>query len=137
MKPGWTRRLLKRIGPTWLSAPVRRVIQAICFIAFLWLFFYVAWPNGVGGAKVLGPREKIPAEAFLALDPLLSLSTAIAARAWVWSLVWAAGILTACILFPRGFCGYLCPLGTLIDLFDWAVGKRNTFGGGRARLRRR
>ena len=30
------------------------------------------------------------------------------------------------MLIPRGFCGYLCPLGTLIDLFDWAIGKRVT-----------
>lgn len=33
-------------------------------------------------------------------------------------------ILIVCVLIPRGFCGYLCPLGTLIDLFDWAIGKR-------------
>ncbi len=32
--------------------------------------------------------------------------------------------LLACVLVPRGFCGYLCPLGTLIDLFDWIVGRR-------------
>ena len=25
---------------------------------------------------------------------------------------------------PRGFCGYICPLGTVIDLFDWAIGRR-------------
>jgi ferredoxin len=124
VKAGWMRRMLKRVGPTWLSSPVRRVVQGVCFLAFLWLFFYVAWPNGISGAAALAGRQKIPAASFLAMDPLLSLSTAIAARAWVWSLVWAAGILTACILFPRGFCGYLCPLGTLIDLFDWALGKR-------------
>jgi len=58
------------------------------------------------------------------LDPLVALSTAVAAKAWVWSLAWAGGLLLICVLFPRGFCGYLCPLGTLIDLFDWAIGRR-------------
>ena len=33
-------------------------------------------------------------------------------------------ILLICLIVPRGFCGYLCPLGTTIDLFDWAVGSR-------------
>ena len=35
-------------------------------------------------------------------------------------------ILAVCVLIPRGFCGYLCPLGTLIDLFDWSIGRRVT-----------
>ena len=56
----------------------------------------------------------------------MSLSTALAAQSWVWSLTAAGIILGVCIFIPRGFCGYLCPLGTLIDLFDWAVGKRVT-----------
>jgi ferredoxin len=30
------------------------------------------------------------------------------------------------VFIPRGFCGYLCPLGTLIDLFDWSIGRRVT-----------
>jgi ferredoxin len=226
-KPGWARRVLKRVGPTALSSPVRRVIQAICFLAFLWLFFYVTWPydaepqqtGGVsagwrveeidaetgnlrlhGGAALdwsaqlggslhlvderapdamrgeigklsiveleadritlepespftdeqidtfltsagvwslherspwpshyadnLAEKETLPADTFLVIDPLVSLSTAIAARSWVWSLAGAAIILIVCILIPRGFCGYLCPLGTLIDLFDWTVSKR-------------
>ena len=29
-----------------------------------------------------------------------------------------------CLLIPRGFCGYVCPMGTLIDLCDWVVGRR-------------
>ena len=57
-------------------------------------------------------------------DLLVSLSTVIASRAWVWSLVSAGAILLICVVIPRGFCGYLCPLGTLIDLFDWSIGSR-------------
>ncbi|CAN5598987.1 hypothetical protein BH10PLA1_BH10PLA1_05830 [soil metagenome] len=125
VKPGLLRRVLKAIGPTWHSSPVRRVVQSVCMIAFVWLFFYVCWPYGMKDySAAMVQREKIHAESFLIIDPLVSLSTAIAAKAWVWSLTWAVGILTACVLFPRGFCGYLCPLGTLIDLFDWALGKR-------------
>jgi ferredoxin len=54
----------------------------------------------------------------------VSISTAIASRQWIWSLGCAAAILIVCVVIPRGFCGYICPLGTLIDLFDWALGRR-------------
>ncbi len=232
---GWVRRGLRRLGITWLSAPVRRVSQTICFLAFLSLFFFVTWPydarppSGVeassgwrfaefgqtdgridfeatavpawmkpgsvafaveeddsgligGDAAEPGPipirleemtsdrirfvplrelddedvdrfllglatwklfsrdptawpshyadnlqrKEWLPAEFFLVIDPLVSLSTAIASRSWVWSLSSAAIILIICLLIPRGFCGYICPLGTLIDLFDWSIGRRVT-----------
>ncbi len=218
------RKLLRQIGPTVLSAPLRRAVQALCFLVFLWLFFYVCWPyharpqatgmiqegwrvakfeQASGGLSLenehaaqqlrvgqkrflvdeglvagffrvtavddklvqlvpetplsaeqidrvlfgagtwalheiepgkwpshyaddLARKEIVPAESFLVIDPLVSLSTAIAARSWVWSLVCAGIILLACVFIPRGFCGYLCPLGTLIDLFDWAIGRRVT-----------
>jgi ferredoxin len=127
VRPGFLRRVLAKMGPTWLSSPVRRVIQAVCFVAFCWLFFYVAWPyGGTDYHATMAAKEKIPATTFLAIDPLVSLSTALAAKAWVWSLLWAAGIMLVCVIFPRGFCGYLCPLGTLIDLFDWSIGKHVT-----------
>src|SRR5690242_11171566 len=43
-KPGLIRKALKRIGDSWLSSPVRRVVQGICFVLFFWLFCYVCWP---------------------------------------------------------------------------------------------
>ncbi|MCA8987459.1 MAG: 4Fe-4S binding protein, partial [Planctomycetaceae bacterium] len=82
------------------------------------------WPSHY--ADNLARKEYLTAEFFLIIDPLVSLSTAIASRSWVWSLASAATILVVCILIPRGFCGYICPLGTLIDLFDWTLGKRMT-----------
>ena len=82
------------------------------------------WPSHY--TRDLAQKQIIPAETFLVIDPLVSLSTAIAARSWVWSLMCAAMILLICILIPRGFCGYICPLGTLIDLFDWMIGRRVT-----------
>ncbi len=227
-KPGLFRAWLKRIGPTWLSAPVRRVCQSLCFALFLTLFFYVCWPYSArparvwancvptspneaneidvsregapfvglqvgdvvhasdpaatdpqrgyvgplkvvkvgqeritlaptdafspekleelrfsgGGPWTLGERrptdwpshyadslqakEFLPSESLLVIDPLVAISTVLAAKAWVWSLVCAGGILVVAVLVPRGFCGYICPLGTLIDLFDWTIGRRVT-----------
>lgn len=221
---GKLRRMCRKIGPTVLAAPLRRIVQSVCFITFLVLFFIVCWPYnaqpvvdgqisdgwnfrevdqatgelrfvaapatdpstftvtnnvfladqrgallsgrivhidhessallpdeplssdvmqqlllGTGSwafhefepgkwpshyADNLVRKEKVPADIFLIIDPLVSISTAIASRSWVWSLISACVILIVCILIPRGFCGYLCPLGTLIDLFDWAIGKR-------------
>lgn len=228
-KPGLARRWLKQLGPSWLSAPLRRASQAACFALFLLLFFYVCWPysarpsrtwpslqpaaptednrievsaseddlqgllvgnvvhasdsaSAATGPSYVGPlkvasktpgkvtlvpteefssekleelrfsvggpwtlherhpdewpahyaeslhrKERIPAESLLIIDPLVAISTAIASRTWVWSLTFAGAILAVAILVPRGFCGYICPLGTLIDLFDWALGKRVTF----------
>ncbi len=82
-----------------------------------------SWPSHYAD-DLQAKQQAAPAELFLALDPLVSLSTALAARSWIWSLSFAAVILAICLAVPRGFCGYVCPLGTLIDLFDWALGRR-------------
>ncbi|MBA2482200.1 MAG: 4Fe-4S binding protein [Planctomycetes bacterium] len=134
-KKSWARRMLGRLGKTVEFAPVRRAIQTAAFLVFLALVFWVSWPYDARPdpsrtgwpshyADNLATKEFLPVEGYLAIDPLVALSTAVAARTWVWSLASAAGILILCMLVPRGFCGYLCPLGTMIDMFDWAVGRR-------------
>ena len=118
-------RALRTVGHSWSASPLRRLAQAAAFVLFLVLFFYVAWPYGSGGfAEIRSRKEIIDIESFLALDPLVGLSAAIADRAWVWSLPFAGVILAISLLVPRIFCGYLCPMGTTIDLFDWAVSNR-------------
>ena len=118
-------RILASLGPTWSGSPVRRAIQALCLLAFLALFFYVCWPYGSRQyAEAFRAKEVIDAELFLVLDPLVSISTAIAARTLVWSLKAAGVVILVCLVFPRAFCGYVCPLGTLLDGFDWLVGHR-------------
>ena len=227
-KRGAIRWLLRKLGASWLASPVRRGIQAVCWLTFLLLFLVTCWPysarpvsrqalvrisqfkevvpgtgefvfevldeigtqafpsivylcfysNGkdeveavfqsritkfesrrvhmeVDGSagelleKVLTAtrgtwnlyahdpqewpthyavdlerKEWLPAEFFLAIDPLVSLSTSLAARQWVWSISCAGLILAVCVFIPRAFCGYFCPLGTTIDLFDWLISQR-------------
>ncbi len=134
-KRGIIRKTLRYLGQGWEASPIRRIIQTASFVLFVLLFFYVCWPYSAVPdpdahgwpahyADDFATKERIDAETFLALDPLVAFSTSIAAQTWVWSLAWASVILAIGFFFPRGFCGYLCPLGTLIDLFDWSVGKR-------------
>ncbi|NQT88031.1 4Fe-4S binding protein [bacterium] len=114
-----------RIGKTWFAKPLRRTIQALCLGLFLFLFFYVCWPYGSRHhAEGMAARELIPAETFLSLDPLVAVSTSLTSSSWGPALSWAAVLLAVCLLFPRGLCSFVCPFGTLIDLFDWAVGRR-------------
>ena len=122
------RKVLWMLGPTWLASPIRRIVQSVCFVGFLVFLFYVCWPYGSRDyAATMQAKELLDAEMFLTLDPLLSISTALAARTWIFSLAWAAVIILICLLVPRGFCGYVCPLGTLLDIFDWAIGRRIKF----------
>ncbi|HPM79998.1 MAG TPA: 4Fe-4S binding protein [Candidatus Anammoximicrobium sp.] len=117
---------LQLIGPVTRASPIRRGLQVLCLLAFLYAFFYVCWPYAeTFNEDTFSNKESFQVELFLLIDPLVGLSTALAGRfvngATLW---WAAAILAVCLLVPRGFCGYLCPLGTLIDAFDWLVGRR-------------
>jgi ferredoxin len=116
---------LRKIGPTWQAAPIRRTVQALCLLVYLDLFFRVAWPYSAAfSQQVLAGKEWLPVEVFLWLDPLVGLSTALAARWWNVALIGMAAVLAIGLVFQRAFCGYLCPLGTCIDLFDFLVGRR-------------
>lgn len=113
---------LSALGPTWRSSPVRRIIQSICLAGFVVLFVYVCWPYGSSQyGESFAAKEVVKAEVFLVLDPLVSISTAIAARMWVWPLGYAIAVMAVCLVLPRGFCSYVCPLGTVLDVFDRAV----------------
>ena len=118
-------RWLARVGPVTRSSPVRRGIQLVCLLLFLYAFFYVCWPYSERfDETTFRAKESFKAELFLLIDPLVGLSTALAGRALNWpTLFWMIGILAFCVLVPRAFCGYFCPLGTLIDGFDWLIGR--------------
>jgi ferredoxin len=103
---------------------VRRAVQCASLALYLYLFFCVSWPYArILSSQVPGASEWMPVEAFLWIDPLVGLSTAVAARSWNVALIGMAAVLALSLVLPRGFCGYLCPLGTLIDGFDFALGR--------------
>lgn len=111
------------MAPSWASTPSRRLAQTLSLALFLVLVFHSSWPYRFeyeGAGVELSPLVEL----FLILDPLVAASTSLAAKTAVWSLAVATLVLLVCIVIPRWFCVYVCPLGTLIDLFDWSVGRR-------------
>ncbi len=89
----------------------RRWAQLICLFIFLVLLAAAA-------------RMKLP-ELFLAMDPALVGLTFLAARTFEWIFIAALFVLAVTPLFGRIFCGYICPMGTTIDLSDAKLARKS------------
>jgi len=87
----------------------RRVRQAFQWIA---LAFYIYLLFAALQRRVAFPL----ADLFFRLDPLVAIAATVAGRSWIPRLVPALFILALTLLLGRVWCGWLCPLGTLLDL---------------------
>ncbi len=88
----------------WVRA--RKTVQVAALIAFLLLFLASrqgGWP---------GNLINIP----MRLDPLLVLSQTIASRTLLLGSALALIVVAGTLVFGRAWCGWLCPLGTTLDL---------------------
>jgi MauM/NapG family ferredoxin protein len=94
----------------------RRVSQVL----FLALFFALALRVRLSenGAPV------VDADFFFKIDPLVSLSTALAARSLAVIAIPALVVLVATVLLGRVFCGWICPLGAVHAAASWFRAKR-------------
>ncbi len=98
------RRRPRRTGSRWVTA--RKTVQYLALVAFLALFL---WSRQGGWAPGL---VNIP----MRLDPLLVLSSALASRTFVAGSALVLITIIGTLVFGRAWCGWLCPLGTLLDL---------------------
>ena len=90
--------------------PIRRVVQIIFLLMFLWFFWQARW-HGVG--------QTAPQQPFLRMDALSAIATWLAPTPRPWGpFLPALAILVVTLLLGRVFCGWMCPLGTVIDIFD-------------------
>ncbi len=104
------RRLFSR---PWTS--LRKLIQALALLSFLALFV-------VARSETPGSTTNL----FLRLDPLLALVNLLASRAFVAGAAVALITVALTFLTGRSWCGWLCPLGTILDwipLHRWKKGK--------------
>jgi polyferredoxin len=88
---------------------LRQTVQGVVFLTFLAL---------IVGAKrgLLSPElGNLPVR----LDPLTSLLSFLAGRVLVPGLLLSLGMVLLTLLAGRAWCGWLCPLGTALDLFPF------------------
>jgi polyferredoxin len=82
--------------------------QIFFFTAFFVLLWQARYP-------LQGP---FPMDLFLRLDPLLGILLSIASRVVMFSFALAFIIIILTLIFGRAFCGWVCPLGTTLDVTD-------------------
>jgi MauM/NapG family ferredoxin protein len=87
----------------WRSA--RRWVQALSLLAFTALVVFTQRDAPVA----------VDAGVLVGMDPLAALVATVAQRRWLMVFLPAVGILLATLLLGRVWCGWLCPLGTLLD----------------------
>lgn len=67
---------------------------------------------GLQGLKIPFPLAKLP----ILLDPLAILTNLLASRMFLTSSLLALITISLTIVFGRAWCGWVCPLGTILDL---------------------
>ncbi len=92
-------------GP-WITA--RKVVQYLSLLAFAALFITASKTDWNGSLVNLPMR----------LDPLLMLANLLASRAFLAGSALALLVVVLSLVFGRAWCGWLCPMGTVLDLFS-------------------
>jgi polyferredoxin len=84
---------------------IRQAVQILALLLFLALFVYTNAQR----------PHRFWTDIFSRLDPLLMLAASLAGRALLSGIALAGIILLLTLLFGRVWCGWLCPLGTVLE----------------------
>lgn len=84
---------------------VRQVVQGLALALYVYLLF----------AGLQRRAAFSLADLFFRFDPLAALAAMVASRAWIERLALALGTVALTLVIGRVWCGWLCPLGTLLE----------------------
>jgi MauM/NapG family ferredoxin protein len=95
---------------------LRRTNQLLFLALFFFLTAFPSWSS----------THLLPPETFLLIDSMTCVSSMISARMWITGAGIGLLVLLLSGLLGRFFCGWVCPLGTCIDLADeWTANSEN------------
>jgi ferredoxin len=93
---------------------IRIAVQVLFFVLFCYLL--------LGTLQTI--NTVLPHDLFFLADPLAGIGAILASRTWIVPMIiGGAIILLASLFFGRAWCGWVCPLGTVID---WVPARRVT-----------
>jgi MauM/NapG family ferredoxin protein len=95
----------KRAGKQWVW--VRQVVQ----LALLLLFLYLVWSTTKKGV------ESLPINLFSRFDPLIALMSMVGSKSFIPNVIPGLITIVATLILGRFWCGWICPLGTVLDLY--------------------
>jgi MauM/NapG family ferredoxin protein len=93
-------------------------------LVFLIIFFVLFVMTDYRGKDEIG----IAVNGFFRADPLVAMSYFLAVKAFTWILLPAVVLAVSTVVLGRFFCGWICPLGTLIDLVTPRIPKLKPIG---------
>ena len=94
---------------------LRKTIQIIFFLIFILTIAVAVYPF----------KAYFFTKLFLIIDPLNAIGTQTATGRFNPIMLLSLPLLLSPILFGRAFCGWICPLGTTIDLTDNILNKKH------------
>ncbi|MDH4265434.1 MAG: 4Fe-4S binding protein [Deltaproteobacteria bacterium] len=84
---------------------MRIFVQASSLLLFTALFYLATYKL----------PDWLPADVYLRLDPLLGLTAILAGKEIIGRTLWSLMIVGTTLVIGRFFCGYVCPMGVVID----------------------
>jgi polyferredoxin len=102
---------------------VRQIVQYLFLALFLYLF--VITVKDSRSPQLVGGWSPLPVDLFYHLDPLAAVSASLAGRTIPTKLLWALITLGATLILGRVWCGWVCPMGTVLDLFRFRRARGN------------
>nr|MBC7245014.1 4Fe-4S dicluster domain-containing protein [Chloroflexota bacterium] len=97
--------VVKGVGGLWVR--LRQVVQ----LGLLALFLYLVWNTTRKGV------ESLPINLFSRFDPLMALVSMLGSKRLIANMIPGLVTIVVTLLLGRVWCGWICPLGTVLNLY--------------------
>ncbi|MBF0122604.1 MAG: 4Fe-4S binding protein [Candidatus Omnitrophica bacterium] len=95
---------------SWGSMKKLVLVRHLSQVFFLALFVYILW------ATTYPLKSAISSQALFIIDPLVMVFTSLSQRVFLPGLVFSVIMIFLTLILGRFFCGWICPMGTMVDL---------------------